>query len=219
MKKELGKYTKLVLGLILCSFGIVMMLNSKLGVSPWDALNQGLNRHIGITIGEANLLVGFFVVLLSIFLKQPIGSGTIINFLSVGVFIDIYIFFDIVPKGKSLMENIVVYLIGLMIFSYGCYLYISVGLGCGPRDGLMVILTKKLKYPLWKVKTSIELFVLLFGYILGGDIGIGTVIASLSTGPLIQYFFKISKKDIKKIEHRSFAEEIKLFFNLMVKKR
>lgn len=69
------------------------------------------------------------------------------------------------------------------MFSYGCYLYISTGLGCGPRDGLMVILTKKSKYPLWKVITSIEFIVLILGYFLGGTIGFGTIISSLAVGP------------------------------------
>ena len=95
MKREVFKYSKLMLGLLLCSLGVVTILNSNLGLSPWDVLNQGLNRTIGITLGEANLLVGAVVVFVSIFLKQPIGSGTIINFLLVGVFIDMYMFLDI----------------------------------------------------------------------------------------------------------------------------
>lgn len=208
MKYEAKKYLKLIIGLLLCALGIVAMLNSNLGLSPWDALNQGLNKIIGISLGEANLLVGAIIVLFSLLLKQPIGSGTIINFLLVGVFIDIYIYLDIVPKGDFFYKRLIILIIGILIFSYGCYLYISTGLGCGPRDGLMVILTKKSKYPLWKVKTSIEFIVLILGYFLGGTIGFGTIISSLAVGPLIQYFFKLNNKDIKKIEHRSLATEI-----------
>ncbi|MGL4786875.1 MAG: YczE/YyaS/YitT family protein, partial [Cetobacterium sp.] len=164
MKQEILKYLKLMLGLLLCALGVVTILNSNLGLSPWDVLNQGLNRTIGITLGEANLLVGAFVVLFSIFLKQPIGSGTVINFLLVGVFIDMYIYLDIIPKGDILLKKILILIIGILIFSYGCYVYISTGLGCGPRDGLMVILTKKSSHPLWKIKTCIEIVVLGFGY-------------------------------------------------------
>ena len=108
MKQEILRYLKLMLGLLLCALGVVTILNSNLGLSPWDVLNQGLNRTIGITLGEANLLVGAFVVLFSIFLKQPIGSGTVINFLLVGVFIDMYIYLDIIPKGDILLKKILI---------------------------------------------------------------------------------------------------------------
>ncbi|MGL5175554.1 MAG: YczE/YyaS/YitT family protein [Cetobacterium sp.] len=207
MKREVFKYSKLMLGLLLCSLGVVTILNSNLGLSPWDVLNQGLNKTIGITLGEANLLVGAVVVFVSIFLKQPIGSGTIINFLLVGVFIDMYMYLDVVPKGDVLIKKIAILIIGIMIFSYGCYVYISTGLGCGPRDGLMVVLTKKSKYPLWKIKTCIEVVVLSIGYILGGSVGIGTIVSSVCVGPLIQYFFKMNNQDIKLLEHRSVVRE------------
>lgn len=217
MKQEILKYLKLMLGLLLCALGVVTILNSNLGLSPWDVLNQGLNRTIGITLGEANLLVGAFVVLFSIFLKQPIGSGTVINFLLVGVFIDMYIYLDIIPKGDVLLKKILILIIGILIFSYGCYVYISTGLGCGPRDGLMVILTKKSSYPLWKIKTCIEIVVLGLGYILGGTIGVGTVVSSLCVGPLIQYFFKLNNQDIKKLEHRSLISEFKFLKGKVLK--
>lgn len=217
MKQEALKYLKLVLGLLLCALGVVTILNSNLGLSPWDVLNQGLNKTIGITLGEANLLVGAVVVLFSIFLKQPIGSGTVINFLLVGVFIDMYIYLDIVPKGDILLKKILILIVGILIFSYGCYVYISTGLGCGPRDGLMMILTKKSNYSLWKIKTCIEIVVFGFGYILGGTIGIGTVVSSLCVGPLIQYFFKVNSQDIKKLEHRSLVSEFKFLKRKVLK--
>ncbi|MGL5544921.1 MAG: YczE/YyaS/YitT family protein [Cetobacterium sp.] len=217
MKREIFKYLKLMFGLLLCSLGVVIILNSNLGLSPWDVLNQGLNKTIGVTLGEANLLVGAVVVLVSIFLRQPIGSGTIINFLLVGVFMDIYIFLDIVPKGDVLLEKILILIIGIFVFSYGCYKYISTGLGCGPRDGLMMILTKKSKYPLWKIKTAIEIVVLTIGYFLGGTVGIGTIIASICVGPLIQYFFKMNNQDIKLLEHRSVIREFQFLKRKVLK--
>lgn len=217
MKREVFKYSKLMLGLLLCSLGVVTILNSNLGLSPWDVLNQGLNRTIGITLGEANLLVGAVVVFVSIFLKQPIGSGTIINFLLVGVFIDMYMFLDIVPKGDLLFKKIAILIIGILIFSYGCYVYISTGLGCGPRDGLMVVLTKKSKYPLWKIKTCIEVVVLSIGYFLGGAVGVGTIISSICVGPLIQYFFKMNNQDIKLLEHRSVIREFQFLKRKVLK--
>lgn len=218
MKKEVLKYLKLIAGLILCSIGIVTILNSNLGLSPWDVLNQGLNNIFGITLGEANLVVGFFVVLFSILLKQPIGSGTIINLLLVGVFIDSCIYLDFIPKGESFIFRVLLLIVGIIIFSYGCYLYISTGMGCGPRDGLMIILTKKTKYSLSKIKTVIEICALSLGFVLGGFVGVGTVVSSLCVGPLIQFFFKINNKDVKELEHRSIFYEIKTLKNYINRK-
>ncbi|WP_297598244.1 hypothetical protein [uncultured Cetobacterium sp.] len=217
MKEEIFKYLKLMVGLMLCALGVVTILNSNLGLSPWDVLNQGLNGVLGVTLGEANLLVGGFVVFFSIFLKQPIGSGTILNFLTVGIFIDFYMYLDFIPKGDILIKKIVILVVGIGVFSYGCYLYISTGLGCGPRDGLMVVLTKRMKYPLWKIKTCIEIVALSLGYLLGGTVGVGTIISSLCVGPLIQFFFKLNNQDIKTLEHRSVLSEIKLMKNKILK--
>lgn len=217
MKKEVIKYSKLLIGLIYCALGVVTILNSNLGLSPWDVLNQGLHNHLGITLGQANLLVGAVVVAFTFCLKQPIGSGTIINFLLVGVVIDIIIYLDIIPKGELFLEKITILTVGVIIFSYGCYLYISTGLGCGPRDGLMVILTKKTQFEVWKIKTIIEFIVLTLGFFLGGTVGIGTVISSLVVGPLIQFFFKLNRKDIKEIQHRNILTEIKSVRNLIIK--
>nr|WP_307775607.1 hypothetical protein [uncultured Cetobacterium sp.] len=208
MKKELLKYLKLLIGLVICALGIVTILNSNLGLSPWDVLNQGLNKNLGITLGEANLLIGIFVVSFSLILKQPIGSGTILNLLLVGVFIDTVMYLDFIPKGTNIVSKILILAVGIVIFSYGCYTYISTGLGCGPRDGLMVILTKKTKYSLSQIKTTIEIVALSLGFMLGGTVGLGTVVSSLCVGPLIQLFFKLNNRDIKSLEHRSVIKEI-----------
>lgn len=218
MKKEVLKYLKLISGLILCAIGIVTILNSNLGLSPWDVLNQGLNRLFGITLGEANLFVGAFVVLFSILLKQPIGSGTVLNLLLVGIFIDTCMYLDFLPKSDNIIFRICLLVVGIIIFSYGCYLYISTGMGCGPRDGLMIILTKKTKYSLSQIKTVIEIVALSTGFILGGFVGVGTIISSLCVGPLIQFFFKINNKDVKELEHRSIFFEMKSLKNYISKK-
>lgn len=218
MKKEVLKYLQLMSGLILCAIGIVTILNSNLGLSPWDVLNQGLNNIFGITLGEANLFVGIFVVSFSLILKQPIGSGTILNLLLVGVFIDTIMYLDFIPKGDSFLFRVLLLVVGIIIFSYGCYLYISTGMGCGPRDGLMIILTKKTKYSLSQIKTAIEICALSAGFLLGGFVGVGTVISSLCVGPLIQFFFRLNNKDVKALNHRSIFYEIKALKNYMSKK-
>ena len=143
MKNEILKYIKVTSGIILCALGIVMILNADLGLSPWDVLNQGIHLQTGITLGQANIIVGIAVVFIGIYFKQPIGSGTIINVALVGTFVDIFMFLDFLPWGDTILKQAFLFGVGEIVFALGSYMYISGGCGCGPRDGLMVVFTKK----------------------------------------------------------------------------
>lgn len=219
MKKEILKYIKLMTGLIICAFGIVSILNSDLGLSPWDVLNQGLNKQIGITMGQANIGVGIIVILIGLYFKQPLGSGTILNVTFVGIFIDLFMFANIIPWGDTPIKQFLLFTEGIIVFALGSYMYISAGCGCGPRDGLMVVFTKKTGLSMGTIRLCLEVFALTVGYFLGGKVGIGTAVFSLGAGYLIQFFFKIFKEDVKKIEHRSIINEIKTFRAYVIKKR
>lgn len=210
MEKEIKKYIKLVTGLILCSFGIVAILNADLGLSAWDVLNQGVSKQLGITLGQANIAIGFIVIFIGLYFKQPLGSGTILNVALIGLFVDLFIYLDILPWGDTYFKQAILFICGIIIFSFGSYMYISTGCGCGPRDGLMVVFTKMTGFPLGRVRLCLEVFALTLGYFLGGKVGIGTAIFSFIVGYIIQFFFKLFKEDVKKIEHRSIITEIKL---------
>lgn len=203
------------MGITFCALGVVIILKSKLGLSPWEVLNQGVSNTLGMTMGRANTLVGCFALLFSLKYKQPIGTGTLLNLFAFG---EIFNFFNNFLN-KFPIENlgyigrVPFFLSGSVIFAYGCYMYIKEGIGCGPRDGLLVALAKRTPYPLGIVKCTIEIFALTIGYFLGGTVGFGTVIFSFIIGPLIQFFFDFNKIDIKKIHHRSLKEEITLFFS------
>ena len=210
MKDEVLKYIKVTIGVILCALGIVMILNADLGLSPWDVLNQGINIQSGITLGQANILVGIVVILIGIYFKQPIGSGTIINVALVGTFVDIFMFLDFLPWGDTVLKQIFLFGMGEIVFALGSYMYISGGCGCGPRDGLMVVFTKKTGLSMGMVRLCLEVSALTAGYFLGGKVGVGTALFSLGTGYVIQFFFKMFKQDVKKIEHRSLIKEFKM---------
>ena len=210
MKTEILRYAKLIVGLILCAFGIVTILNSNLGLSPWDVLNQGLNYRVGITLGQANIIVGVIVILIGVYFKQPLGMGTILNVTLVGLFIDLFIYLDFIPVGHTYLIQGIIFFVGMLILSLGCYMYISAGLGCGPRDGLMVVFTKKTGLPLGTIRFGMEFFAMSTGYLLGGKVFIGTAIFSFTAGYMLQLYFKLFKADVKKIEHRSvFTEDRK----------
>jgi len=216
MKNEILKYLKLFLGLFICSLGVIVIIRSNLGFSPWDVLHQGISKVIHITIGHASILVGTIVITLDFFLGERIGSGSILNIILGGIFIDLILFMDIIPLATNIYVGIFMMFLGIFILSFGCYLYMSTGLGCGPRDALMVALTKKTRYSLRSVRNLIEISVLGAGYFMGGYAGVGTVITALFTGSFIQIVFKILKFDVKSVVHRDIKSEVILLKKYMI---
>ncbi|MCS5420481.1 MULTISPECIES: YczE/YyaS/YitT family protein [Psychrilyobacter] len=207
MKNEILRYLKLFLGFFVCSLGVVIIIKSNLGFSPWDVLHQGISKVGNITMGQASILIGIIVITLDVFLGEKIGSGTVLNILFFGTFLDLILYMNIVPLSKSFYMGIPMMFIGLFVFSVGCYLYISAGLGCGPRDALMVALTKKTNFSVRGVRNTIEICVLGMGYFLGGYAGMGTVITALFTGSIIQLVFKMFNFDVKSVIHRDIKNE------------
>ena len=208
MKNETLRYFKLFLGFFLCSLGVVIIIKSNLGFSPWDVLHQGISKVGKITIGQASIVVGLVVITLDLFLGEKIGSATILNILLIGIFMDLILYLDIVPLSTNIYIGVPMMFLGLLVFSVGCYLYISTGLGCGPRDALMVALTKKTNLSVRAVRNTIEISVLLTGYLLGGYAGVGTFIAALFTGSFIQGVFRFFNFDVKSVIHRDIRVEI-----------
>ncbi|UUV19879.1 hypothetical protein NRK67_10745 [Fusobacteria bacterium ZRK30] len=218
MKNEILKYIKLFLGFFVCSLGIVIIIRSNLGFSPWDVLHQGISKVGNITIGQASILVGILVITLDVFLGEQIGSGTVFNIIFIGTFMDLILFSKLIPLSDTPLLGVPMMFIGLFILGIGCYLYISTGLGCGPRDALMVALTKKTNFSVMFIRSSIEVTVLVIGYFLGGYAGIGTVITAVFTGSFIQYVFKIFDFDVKSVTHRNIKDEALLLKAYMLKK-
>ena len=145
--EELKRYLKLYIGLFMCALGCIMILKADLGLSPWDVLHQGISKTTGITIGQASIGLGITIVLLDIFLGQPIGLGTVLNFLSIGLFMDLILYLDFIPVKESYLYRGILLMTGIFFYAYGTFFYMIQGMGCGPRDGFMQIITKKTKYP------------------------------------------------------------------------
>ena len=208
MKKEIFKYLKLFLGLFVCALGIIIIIKSNLGFSPWDVLHQGISKLGGITIGQASILVGLVVITLDLLLGERIGSGSILNIIFLGTFMDLILYLEIVPLSTGMFLGIIMMFLGLFTLSVGCYLYISTGLGCGPRDALMVALTKKTNLSVRAVRNIIEISVLVTGYLMGGYAGVGTVITALFTGSFMQGVFRLFNFDVKSVAHRDIRREV-----------
>lgn len=216
MKKEFIRFVKLFLGLFYCSLGCVTILKSNLGLAPWDVLHQGISNVTGVTIGQASISLGVIIVLMDIFLGQPIGIGTVLNFIFIGLFMDMIIYLDFLPVFNNLSLKIIELLIGIFFYSYGTYLYMKQGMGCGPRDGFMQILTKKINKPVSVIKNGIEIIAFTIGWLLGGKLGIGTITTALVMGVMLQIMFKLGNVDLKKLHHRNIKEEL-LHLNKVVR--
>ena len=213
IKKEIKTYLfvlfKLMGGFFLAALGIVFMIKANLGLSPWDVLHQGITKVMPITMGQANIVVGIIVVISSVFLGVKIGIGTILNTIFIGIFIDLITMMNIISLVDNLFIGIVMLVIGMVFMGLGTCIYLSCELGCGPRDGLMTALTRITKKPVKVIRTTIEVCALICGWLLGGYVGIGTIITAIGLGYIIQMWCKILKLDIAVLNHRSIIEDIK----------
>ena len=177
---------RLVPGLTFCGLGLAAMVRARLGLGPWEVLHQGLSNHTGIPIGTVGIGVGFLVLLGWIPLRQRLGVGTLCNVVWIGVVVDLVLGATHPPEAAWLRAALVVG--GVVLFGIGSGLYIGAGLGAGPRDGLMTGLAGRRGRSIRSVRTIIELSALGGGWLLGGTIGVGTLLFAVGIGPLVQLF-------------------------------
>lgn len=169
-------------GLFLYGVGIAFMVRAEIGVAPWDVLTQGISKQTGLPFGLITNLVGVLVLLLWIPIRQRPGVGTVLNVLLVGPSAQLMLW--LVPEQTELWVRIPMFVVGLLVVGIATGLYIGARLGPGPRDGLMTGLHTKLGWPIWQVRTIIEVTVLAIGWVLGGNVGVGTVAFALLIGPI-----------------------------------
>jgi uncharacterized membrane protein YczE len=180
--------SRLAVGIVLLGIGIALTLEARLGISPFDVLHQGIARQTGLSIGTVVILVGLAILLLWIPLRQRLGVGTVINALTVGALIDLGVW--LLPAPDALAVRWLYLTGGIVVTGLGMGLYISAGLGPGPRDGLMTGIAAR-GHPIWLVRTGLEATALVIGWGLGGDVGIGTVVFAFSIGPIGHYFIEL----------------------------
>ncbi|WP_404475779.1 YitT family protein [Microbacterium aerolatum] len=183
------RITQLLVGLFLYGLGIAFMVRGEIGAAPWDVLSQGISRHVPLSFGVITILTSVVVLLLWLPLRQRYGVGTLLNALLVGPSADVGLLF--IPVGQPLWLRIAFFVIGLLVLAAATGLYIGAHFGPGPRDGLMTGLHKRTGWPIWIVRTGIEIVVVAVGWSLGGNVGIGTLAFALLVGPLCQYFMRI----------------------------
>ncbi|HZW42083.1 MAG TPA: hypothetical protein VFE99_07255, partial [Agromyces sp.] len=179
------RLVQLFAGLFLYGSGIALIVRGELGVAPWDVLTQGIAKQTGLGFGLIIIISSGVVLLLWIPIRQRPGFGTIMNALLVGVAADVGLW--LIPAGLDLWVRITLLAGGIVVVAAATGLYVGAHFGPGPRDGLMTGLHKTTGWKIWIVRTGIELVVLAAGWLLGGNVGIGTVAFALLIGPLCGY--------------------------------
>jgi uncharacterized membrane protein YczE len=176
------RLTQLCLGLALYGVSLALVLRAGLGLAPWDVLHQGLAERTGFTVGQMVIAVSFVVLLAWIPLRQRPGFGTFANAILVGVFVDLTL--DVLGPADGWPLRVSLLLLGVLLNGLATALYIGASLGPGPRDGLMTGLVRRTGRSVRLVRTVIEVSVLVLGFLLGGTVGIGTVLYAIAIGPL-----------------------------------
>jgi uncharacterized membrane protein YczE len=185
--RRLGRrLPQLYIGLWCYGLAAALQVRSGLGLDPWDVFHQGMSRHVGLAIGTVVIVVGVAVLLLWIPLRQRPGLGTLSNVVLVGVSMNASL--EMLPGGGPLAWRIGELLLGIVLCGIATGMYIGANFGPGPRDGLMTGLARRTGGSIRLVRTGIEVSVLAAGWLLGGTVGIGTVLFALAIGPLTQVF-------------------------------
>lgn len=206
MIREGLRLLRLVWGLFVYAVGIVLTVHANLGVAPWDVFHQGVSRQLGITFGVASIVVSLAIIITAALLKERVGFGTFCNMLLIGVFVDVLMLNQWIPIAQSFATGLAMMLAGLFVIALASYFYMGAGYGAGPRDSLMVVLARRTGQPIGLCRAIIEGLALLCGWILGGHVGIGTVISALGIGFAVQIIFSLLRFDPRSIHHESFSE-------------
>lgn len=180
---------QLYAGLTLYGFSMALMIKAALGLDPWDVLHQGLAQHVPLTFGQVTIVVGALVLLAWIPLRQRPGLGTVSNVIVIGLSVDASL--ALLPAPDALPLRAALLLSGVFLNGVATAAYIGARFGPGPRDGLMTGLVTRTGRSVRLIRTSIELTVLATGFLLGGTVGVGTVVYALAIGPLVHTLLPI----------------------------
>jgi uncharacterized membrane protein YczE len=178
------RLSQLFAGLLLYGISLAMLLRAELGLAPWDVLHQGLARITGASVGTMVIVVSFVVLLFWIPLRQPPGFGTFANAIVVGIAVDVTLL--VLGPVDAWALRILLLVAGVLLNALATALYIGALLGPGPRDGLMTGLVRRTGRSVRLVRTTLEAFVLVVGWVLGGTVGIGTLLYAVAIGPIVQ---------------------------------
>ncbi len=211
MKKDvLSGWIKILVGLFVFAFGVHLTIFANIGLAPWDCLGMGISLHTPLNYGISMTLIALAVLGIDILLREKIGFGTIIDALFTGNFIQFFNTINPFPLNNSIWLGIVIMLAGFVFMALGMSIYMKCEQGCGPRDALLVGLGKRMpRVPIGVVEIILWGLVLFAGWLLGGPIGIGTIIGTFGAGVVMQLVYMTIRFEPRELKHRSVAETVR----------
>jgi len=195
-------------------FGIYLTIQANLGAAPWDVLNLGISKTLGILYGNASVAVSLTILAIDVLMREPIGIAMFIDATVVGKSVDFFNWLHPVPKCSSPLVGVPVMLLGLVILAYTQFTYMAAALGCGPRDTLLVGLAKRVRrIPIGAVSIALLSSATFVGWLLGGPVGVGTLICAFAAGPIMQLAFRTVRFDATGIRHQRLRDSLKVFLS------
>ncbi|MBP5695492.1 MAG: hypothetical protein J6X11_02465 [Treponema sp.] len=212
MKKTIIlEWLRIIIGLFIFSFGVHLTIFANIGLAPWDCLGMGLSHHLPLNYGICMTLVSVTILFIDLLLKEKIGYGTIIDALFTGNFVQFFNSVNPFPLNKGIATGIAIMFAGFVFMALGMAVYMKCAQCCGPRDSLLVGLGKRMpRLPIGLVEVILWACVLLAGWLLGGPVGIGTVISTFGAGLVMQLVYYIIRFEPRNLKHRGVVEVSRL---------
>ena len=198
-------------GLFVFAIGVYLTIQANVGVAPWDVLNQGLTKRTGFLYGNVMIMVSLTVILLDVLMKEPIGMGMLLDTLVVGKTVDLMNWLDLVKPRQTLWGGVLLLLAGILLLAVGMRIYMALGLGCGPRDTFLVALCKRFpRMTIGMLNIIMWATVTLIGWILGGQVGLGTVVSVVAMGPILQTLCTMTHFNAADVVHQNLLKTLKI---------
>ena len=209
-KKIILEWFRIAAGLAVFAFGVHLTIFANIGLAPWDCLGMGVANHTPLNYGLSMTTMSVVILLIDLLLRERIGFGTVIDALITGNLVQLYNDLNPLPLNQSLPRGVAIMLIGFVFMALGMWIYMKAGQCCGPRDSLLVGLGKRLpKIPIGLVEILLWAAVTLVGWLLGGPVGIGTLISTFGAGAVLQLVYWLIRFEPREVRHRSVIEVVK----------
>ena len=205
------RFLKTAFGLFLCGTGGYFTIQANVGLAPWDSLHIGLCNSTGLIYGDISIIVGVLIIAIDLLvLREKIGFGTVMNTVMYPKWVDLWNYVELVPKQQDMLHGLPMLFFGMVVMSIGMWIYMSGGMGCGPRDTFFVGVGKRFrKAPIGVVKGCIEVAVSVIGALLGAKIGIGTIAFIFLQSSILQFVFHIAHFKARDVKHENFADTVR----------
>ncbi len=204
-------WLQIAAGLLIFALGVHLTIYANIGLAPWDCLGMGIAKHTPLNYGIAMTLIAVTVLIIDLLLKERIGFGTVIDALLTGNFVQMFNDLNPFPENTSLPRGIAVMLAGFVFMALGMFVYMRAEQCCGPRDALLVALGKRMpRVPIGMVEIIMWSVVLLCGWLLGGPVGIGTLISTFGAGLVMQLVYRLIRFEPRSLHHRALTETLQV---------